>query len=341
MDDGPSVSILIPSLNEVSNIDLCLASVLAQTYPLREVVVLDGGSTDGTRERVSSYGGLVRLVDNPGRGPAAAMNNGIAASSGDIICRMDAHAVLDPDYVESCVNVLLETGAEVVGGPMRPRGRGSFGQAVAAVTSSRAAMPGRFHFGTSRADVDTVYLGSWRRSTLIDAGGFDAEHFPRVGEDYDLNYRIRCGGGRVVLDPSLRSTYWPRESPRALWWQYYRYGLAKAASVARHGALPSWRPVAPAGLVALSVGGLMAGRTRSQKRAVPLVHALACFVVGGWVGANADVDPLKATVVLEISHWAFGIGFWIGMGRILCGRPVQDRLVTEESSSSMPARRTD
>ena len=251
------MSILIPTLNEASHIDACLRSVLDQTYPLREVLVLDGGSTDGTREKVSRFVAPVRLVDNPGRGPAAAMNTGIAASTGEVICRMDAHTVFAPDYVSCCVDVLLETGAEVVGGPMRPRGSSSFGRAVAAVTSSPIAMPGRFHFGTTRSDVDTVYLGAWRRSTLVEARGFDAEHFPRVGEDNELNYRIRRRGGRVVLDPSLRSTYSPRESPKALWHQYHRYGLAKATSIGRHGALPSWRPVAPAALVAVAVIGIV------------------------------------------------------------------------------------
>ena len=82
MNDRVTVSILIPTFNEITHIDACLASVLAQNYPLLEVLVIDGGSTDGTRERVAEYGPPVRLVDNPGRGPASAMNVGIAASRG-------------------------------------------------------------------------------------------------------------------------------------------------------------------------------------------------------------------------------------------------------------------
>ncbi len=323
MHDRPSVSILIPAYNEAAHMDACLKAVLAQTYPLLEVLVLDGGSADGTRDTVASYGPPVRLIDNPGRGPAAAMNTGIAHSTGDIICRMDAHTLCEPDYVARCVELLSETGADVVGGPMRPVGSGPFGRAVAAVTSSPAGMPGRFHHATARAEVDTVYLGAWRRSTLEDVGGFDDGHFPWWGEDNELNYRLRRRGGRVVLDPSVHSTYFPRESPAALWLQYRNYGLAKATSVAVHGALPSWRPVAPAALVAVAAVGLLGGRTWAQRLAVPALHALGCAAIGLSVSRDNDVDPVNAALVQEICHWSFGLGFWVGIGRAVRGRPLQ------------------
>ena len=319
----PSVSVLIPTLNELSSIDRCLSSVLDQGYPLHEVLVLDGGSTDGTREKVAEYGPPIRLVHNPGRGPAAAMNEGIALSSGEVICRLDAHAEFAPDYVARCVEVLLETGADVVGGPMRPKGTGAFGQAVAAVTSSSVAMPGRFHFATERAEVDTVYLGAWLRTTLVNFGGFDADHFPWCGEDNELNYRIRRAGGRVVLDPTLRSRYFPRESPGALWRQYERYGIAKASSIAKHGGLPSWRPLAPAALIAAAFVGIAAGRTRASRFAVPLMHGVGCLFVGVFVSRRGGTDPWRAAAVQEICHWSFGLGFWFGLWQWLRGRPVQ------------------
>ncbi len=323
MHDRTSVSILIPTFNEVSHIDACLEAVLAQTHPLHEVLVLDGGSTDGTRERVSTYGAPVRLVDNPGRGPASALNTGIALSTGEVVCRMDAHTVCEPDYVERCVDVLQETGADVVGGPMRPSGRSPFGRAVAAVTSSPVGMPGRFHFARTRVDVDTVYLGAWLRSSIVHAGGFDAQRFPWWGEDNELNYRIRRDGGRVVLDPSVRSSYAPRETPVDLWVQYLHYGMAKATSVAVHRALPSWRPVAPAALVALSVFGLMTGRGWRSRLLVPVAHASGCMFVGLTLSHAGKCDPIRAAAVQEICHWSFGLGFWAGIGRLLRGRPVQ------------------
>jgi GT2 family glycosyltransferase len=326
MNDRPSVSILIPAFNEAARIDACLEAVLGQTYPLAEVLVLDGGSTDGTRERVKDYGSPVRLVDNPRRGPAAAMNVGIAVSTGEVICRIDAHTLCEADYVERSVAVLVETRADVVGGPMRPIGTTPFGRAVAAITSTPLGMPGRFHHGTRRVEVDTVYLGAWRRETLEKFGKFDEEHFPWCGEDNELNFRIRREGGRVLLDPDIRSTYFPRESPSALWRQYRNYGRAKATSVAVHGALPSWRPVAPAGLVAAAAVGVLVGRNWRQRAMIPLLHGAGCLLIGVKVTRDGRTDPIRAAAVQEVCHWSYGTGFWQGMARAARGLGVQEPL---------------
>ena len=323
MDEGLTVSILIPTFNEIAHIDACLASALAQSSPPLEVLILDGGSTDGTRERVASYGAPVRLVDNPGRGPASALNVGIAESKGSIICRMDAHTVFDPCYVAESLRVLLEEDADVAGGPMHPVGTTTFGRAVAAVTSSALGMPGRFHYAQTRIDTDHVYLGMWKRSTLQELGGFDAEHFPFVGEDYELSYRITQRGGRVICDPAVRSDYTPRQTPAALWRQYNSYGRAKASSLETHRTLPTWRPLAPAALVAATVIGLLAGRTWKQRVAVPAIHALGCGVIGQWVSRQESCDPVRAALVQEICHWSYGLGLWRGIVRVVRGRPAQ------------------
>jgi succinoglycan biosynthesis protein ExoA len=328
MDDRLTVSILIPTFNEIAHIDECLASALAQTSAILEVLVIDGGSTDGTREQVASYGPPVRLVDNPGRGPASALNVGIAESKGSIICRMDAHTVFDPSYVAESLRVLLEEDAAVAGGPMHPVGTTKFGNAVAAVTSSAVGMPGRFHYARTRIDTDHVYLGMWKRSTLLELGGFDAQHFPFVGEDYELSYRIRRRGGRVICDPAVRSDYTPRQTPVALWRQYNRYGIAKASSLETHRALPSWRPVAPAALVAVAIIGLCARRTWKGRAAVPVIHALGCGVIGQWVSRRESSDPLRAALVQEICHWSYGLGLWSGIARIVRGQPAQTPFVT-------------
>jgi GT2 family glycosyltransferase len=337
MDDGLTVSILIPTFNEIAHIDACLASAMAQTAPVLEVLILDGGSTDGTRERVASYGSPVRLVDNPGRGPASAMNVGINASKGSVICRMDAHTVFDPEYVAQSLRVLLETDADVAGGPMHPVGTSTFGRAVAAVTSSALGMPGRFHYATTRIDTDHVYLGMWKRSTLVEVGGFDTQHFPFWGEDFELSYRIRRGGGRVVCDPAVRSDYTPRQTPTGLWRQYRHYGLAKASSIETHRALPSWRPVAPAALVALTIIGLLTGRTWRQRLALPALHALGCGVVAHRVSRQESSDVLRSALVQEICHWSFGLGFWGGIVRLVRRQPVQPCLaaVAVESESGV------
>ena len=119
----PTVSIILPVLNEEAQLERCLRAVAEQSYPsIIEVVVADGGSTDGTRSVVSKFA-KVRVVDNPRRIRPAGLNAAIAAASGDIIVRVDARTALAPDYVERCVSALERSGAAIVGGQMRYEAR--------------------------------------------------------------------------------------------------------------------------------------------------------------------------------------------------------------------------
>ena len=320
------VSVVLPTLNERYYIRDCLDSLLAQDYAgLVEILVVDGGSTDGTREIVAAEGKPVRLVDNPRVTAAAAMNIGIGEAKGDIVCRADAHTLYHRDYVSKCVQVLSETEADNVGGPMRPVGTTSFGRAVAAATSSKFGIgPGRFHYLERREEVDTVYLGCWHRATLERLGGYDESRLQWAAEDQELNFRLRKSGGRIVLDPQIRSTYFPRDTASGLARQYRNYGMAKASTLAKHHGLPSFRPLAPAALVAVSVLGALRGRGWARV-AVPVAHAAACVATAVPRGRDPGVAPHRVAGAFAICHWAYGFGFWSGMLRILRGQSFDTR----------------
>jgi hypothetical protein len=225
------------------------------------------------------------------------------------------------------VDVLVESGAANVGGRMQAVGTTSFGRAVAAVTSSPLGVgPGRFHYLTERAEVETVYLGCWRRQTLVELGGYDSVGLQWAAEDQELNYRLRQTGGRIILDPSIQSWYFPRDTPRALLRQYRNYGVAKASTLAKHRTLPYWRPLAPAALVAVTVlGALLPGRRR----------LLAPLIVGVWTGiagaesvrlsADPGVAPHRAFGALVLCHWGYGFGFWSGIWRMVSGKGFDSR----------------
>jgi len=321
----PSVSVLLPTLNERAYIRDCLDSLLAQDYgELIEILVIDGGSSDGTRSIVTSIGEPVQLVENARVTAAAAMNIGIAAAKGDVIVRADAHTLYASDYVRRCVEVLHETGAQNVGGLMRPEGTTVFGRAVAAATSSPIGVgPGKFHYASRREEVDTVYLGCWYRSTLEELGGYDESRLQWAAEDQELNFRLRRAGGVVVLDPSIRSTYFVRDNPRALWRQYFNYGVCKASTLVKHRALPTPRPLAPAALTAAAAVGLVAGR-RWTRIAVPVVHAVG-VVVALRVTGTGERNRMRTFAAVEVCHWSYGVGFWSGLVRALRGRQFESR----------------
>jgi GT2 family glycosyltransferase len=322
----PTVSVVLPTLNERSFIRDALDSLLGQDYaPLVEILVCDGGSTDGTRDIVKASASPVRLLDNTGVTAAAGMNLGIRSATGDVICRADAHTLYASDYISRSVDVLMRTGADNVGGRMRPVGTTPFGRAVAAVTSSPLGVgPGRFHYADEQQDVDTVYLGCWRRDTLVELGGYDDTDLQWAAEDQELNFRLRRRGGRVVLDPSIRSWYFPRETPSALARQYANYGLAKASTLAKHRTLPTWRPLAPAFLVAASLSALLTQRGW-RRWAVPAVHAGVLAGGAARAGRAPGVASHRAFAALEICHWSYGVGFWRGVGRVARRRPFDVR----------------
>jgi succinoglycan biosynthesis protein ExoA len=321
-----SVSIVLPTLNERGFIRDCLDTLVAQDYAaVIEILVVDGGSADGTREIVADFGPPVQLVHNPRVTAAAALNVGLEHAKGDIIVRADAHTLYESDYVRRCVEVLEETGVQNVGGRMQAVGTTNFGRAVAAVTSSPFGIgPGKFHYSDKIAEVDTVYLGCYRRSTLEELGGYDEDRLQWGAEDHELNFRLRRAGGRIILDPSIRSWYFPRETPRRLARQYFNYGIGKVSTLAKHRALPTWRPLAPAALVAASVGLMVSGRGW-RRIALPLTHGLSCGAIALKLSADPGVAPHRAFAAIEICHWSYGAGFWTGLSRLLRGRPFVNR----------------
>lgn len=321
----PPVSVVLPTLQERKWIRDCLGSLLAQDYPnIVEILVVDGGSTDGTRELAAGVDPRIQVLDNPRVTAASAMNIGMRAAKCDLVIRVDAHTIYERDYISRAVAVSQESGAAVAGGPMRPVGLTVFGRAVAAVTSSPFGVgPGRFHYSTEAADVDTVYLGAFRRQVVLEVGGYDETTLQWAAEDQELNYRIRQAGHRIRLDPSIRSWYFPRQTPTSLGRQYFNYGMCKASTLWKHHRLPSWRPVAPTAMVLTVLGALGFGALLGRPRlgTVPAVgYAAGASAVALRLGRAPGVAPHRVLAALSICHWSYGLGFLAGLGRIVTGR---------------------
>ncbi|HEX2029090.1 MAG TPA: glycosyltransferase family 2 protein [Nitriliruptorales bacterium] len=316
-----TVSVLLPVLNEADHIDEVLASLAAQDHPgSLQVVVADGGSTDGTLERLSGWRDRLDdliVVHNAGRVQAHGLNLAARAATGQVLVRADGHTVYAADYVRRSVEALLGSGAVAVGGNLRPEGSTPFGRAVARVMTSPLAIgPGRFHHATRRQPADTVYLGAFRREDLLASGGYRA--LPSgVAEDADLYHRWRRQGRTVLLDPAIRSTYRPRETPRAFARQSWRYGAGKGELLWVNGRWPSWRPLAPLALVTcLAGGGLVAaaGGPRWPLTAVTGVWVGGVAVVGARQGDGARGRLLVAGA-MAIMHLSYGVGLVAGLLR--------------------------
>jgi len=308
--------------NEERYIAQCLASVVRQNYPkdLTEVLVIDGMSQDSSREIVRAFVRkyvFVKLLNNSKKVTTSALNKGIMESKGRIIVRVDAHCVIAPDYITCCVDALQRTGAENVGGLMRPIGTTFLEKGIAVAMSSPFGVGfGKFHYSEKEMFVDTVYLGAYRREVFEKTGLYDEEAY--YGEDDELNYRLIKSGGRIFLSPTIRSQYFPRSSLLALCKQYYRYGRGKTWTIRKHGRLGSWGHLMPATFVLsiiLSIvlyivnpvfGWLIAGIGGSYFISASLVSAKNALKEG-W--EYLPILPL----IFSTLHFSYGIGFLEGI----------------------------
>ena len=301
---------MIPARNEARHIEACIRSIRAQAIDASlEIIVVDGSSADSTAELAKAAG--ARVVANPSGVTPAALNRGLAAAGGDVFIRFDAHSEMAPGYIAACLRALEEEqGAVNVGGWSEVRGAGPWGRAVAAALASRLGTGNprlwrRPRLGEGRADVDSVPFGCFPTVVLRRAGGWREDLIRN--QDFELNYRLRAAGGRIVFDPGIRFVYRPRESLGALWRQYWGFGRWKASVIA--GAPRSIRPrqLAPMALLAAVATAPFPGPTARPAR-VGLAGYVLLLVAATSKTRNWRTFPVMATI-----HLAWGSGLVAGL----------------------------
>jgi succinoglycan biosynthesis protein ExoA len=254
----PDVSVVIPCRDEAEFIEELLDAVRAQDLAPIETIFVDNGSRDRSVSIVQAYasrhpGMPIRVMHCARPGAAAAMNTGIRAASGDVIVRIDGHSIPRPDYIRRAVGHLAEPKAGVVGGVWEivPGAKTLRARAIALAVGSRLGSGGAAyrHSDIARTprDVDTVPFGCYSRALWKELNGYDDDLL--VVEDGDFNYRVRQAGYRVILDPDIRCTYFPRRRMRTLGRQYLRYGWWKMPMLLRHPGAVRIRQLIPLGFV--------------------------------------------------------------------------------------------
>ena len=249
----PKVSVIIPCYNEQSTIRLLLEALCAQTYPRAEmeVIIADGMSQDKTRETISAFQTdfpelEVRVVDNSLRSIPSGLNRAIEASRGEIIVRLDAHSKPYPDYVEKCILAHAAGRGDNIGGvwEIQPGRQNWVAKSIAAAASHPLGVgDAMYRLAATASEVDTVPFGSYSRLLIERIGGYNEAQL--TNEDYEFNARIRQAGGRVWLDPSIRSVYFARATFGELSRQYWRYGYWKWRMLRNFPGTVRWRQVLP------------------------------------------------------------------------------------------------
>ncbi len=322
----PKVSIIVPMRNEEKYIARCLSALVAQDYPaeLLEILVVDGRSDDRSRDIVLDWAARhnhIRLLDNYERKTPAGFNVGIKAATGDLIGLVSAHCEVETDYVSQCVYHLEKTGADNVGGPMRPVSKTFWGKTIVLSTTSPFGVgDSRFHYSQKEQFVDTVYMGMYRREVFDRIGLFD-ESLIR-NQDYELNYRLRAAGGRIFCTPAIKSWYHPRPSLSDLWRQYFQYGFWKSRVIRKHPASTRWRHlVAPAFVLAVLGSAVLTAF-------IPAVWFILAGVLGLYMAASLGFSAFLASrhgwkylpglpLTFAVIHISWGLGFWWGWIRFV------------------------
>ncbi len=308
----PPVSVILTVVNEAAHLEEAVNAVLQSDFTGEiEISIAVGPSKDKTREiaaELARRDKRIKVIENPSGRTPEGLNAALAATTNEIIVRVDGHSAIQPNYIREAVRTLEETGAVNVGGVMAAEGVTSFQRAVArAMRSPIGVGASRFHTGGEAGSVDTVYLGVFKRSALQEVGGYDVR-FTRA-QDWELNYRLRERGGLIWFNPKLTVTYRPRSTVKTLAKQYFEYGRWRAAVSRHHKGSANFRYLAPPLNLLVQALSLISGILVSPLLLLPsLIYFTTISVASLLIGKSWD-ERIRLPLVLIIMHFSWGIGF--------------------------------
>jgi succinoglycan biosynthesis protein ExoA len=312
------VSIVIPCLNESHHIERTVRSLLDGTVPQIEVLVVDGGSSDGTLELLHELSGQDRrlvVLHNPQRITPISLNIGIQAARGEYIAILGAHSEPAPDWAERNLLALADVREAVaVGGVLETISETGIGRVIAAVLSSPFGVGNsRFRTGGAAGFVDTVVFGCYRRRAF-EGGLFDEQL--ATNQDDEFNIRLTARGERMYFDPSIECRYYCRPTWKKLARQYWRYGRYKVLVFKKAGRAGSMRQLIPAMWVAFLALSAVVAPFWTVSTFISISIIALYLTLGLLTAATTRKEigwralgflPVAATV-----HVVYGAGLWCG-----------------------------
>jgi GT2 family glycosyltransferase len=226
----PRVSVVVASFNGARTLKTCLDSLRQLKYPDYEIILVDDGSTDTTRQIASQHPHVRYLRHEKNLGLSAARNTGIAAATGEIIAFTDADCRADEDWLYYLVGSLLDSEFAGMGGPNLLPLEDS---AVAAAVMVSPGGPAHVMLTDRQAEHIPGCNMAFCKSALADVGGFDPI-FRQAGDDVDLCWRLQQAGHKIGLSPSAFVWHYRRSTVGEYLKQQQGYGEAEALLVRKH-----------------------------------------------------------------------------------------------------------
>ena len=309
---SPSVTVILPILNEEADLQNCISAILKQDYAGEiEIILALGPSKDNTNQiarNLAAADKRIKLVNNPTGQTAKGLNLAIAESSFEIICRIDGHSEISNSYLKTAVSVMQEKGAVNVGGLMHADGQSGLQRTIAQAMRSKLGVgASKFHTGGKAGPSETVYLGTFKKSAILAAGGFD-ERYIRA-QDWELNHRMRAQGGLIWFDPRLVVTYRPRKSLSKLAKQYFQYGRWRRVISRQHPKTTNFRYLAPPVALVINLLSLVFGLLVAKIFFLPVLIYMTILIIGGIIIGRNIADKLLMPIVFATMHLSWGAGF--------------------------------
>ena len=313
------VSIIMNCYNSEKYLKQAIDSVLNQSYNSWELIIWDNKSTDNTSLIANSYDdNRIKYFLAENFSPLGeARNMAIKKSTGEIIIRVDGHSIIHYDYVSKCKQQLNLKNCACVGGLIQPLGNSIFTKIITLATSSKFGVGNsKFHYSKNSCWSDTVYLGAYKREIFEKIGGYDEELVRN--QDDEFNFRLIQNGWKIWLDPSIKSSYYPRDSFTKLFKQYFQYGFYKVRVMQKRKGLASWRHVVP-GLFALTLLFglsifLFTGNTIPiLSLCLPyLSFSLFATILESIKTPSNLISVMMLPITFFILHISYGLGFLMG-----------------------------
>jgi glycosyltransferase involved in cell wall biosynthesis len=321
------IVIILAVRNEENYIARCLDSLLDQDLESDkfEIIVIDGMSDDNTRLIVEgyqrSYPNRIRLYENPEKIQAVGRNIGIKNSNSEYVLYIDGHSEPSSSYVGKLLSILKQFPdiAGVGGSHDSPPNEKFFGKATNLAQRSFIGGAGTSYRRKGDQLVDSVAFCMYRRRVLESVGLYDERL--TIGEDYELNWRIRRAGLKLMVTQDALIYYYRKHNTlRALFRRMVDYGFWKAKVVKIHPKSIKVVIILPIALIILCISYF------PLSILLPELGRLALLLILGYLFSvlatsiavsikQNDIKYLIISAILISEHFAIGIGFLLGLSK--------------------------
>lgn len=320
----PFVSALLVTRNEKDYIRMSLMSLIEQTYPKDkyEIIVIDGGSTDGTldviKELQDTYNTnsfSIRVVSNPKKILATGWNIGIQSAKGEYVVRIDAHATANSDFIEKSVETIMRVDTVCVGGKLTSKSLNGEDNAISYVLSSPFGVGNSsFRVSENEGYADTAVYGLYKKYIFEKAGYFD-EKMVR-NQDIEMHSRIKKAGGKFYFNPDIKSTYYTRNTVKKMLKQAYGNGQWNMVLLKKGSGALSIRHLIPFFFVLGALGSIILGFICPVFWSIGAAVILLHLILGIYFACKKTkkLSQILTMPFLFISlHFAYGIGYIKGI----------------------------